>query len=284
MPPDAYTDTSGGRTKGFGCCRCIGSGSQCGEDTIWNLDTCKCDPKPTPTPTSTPTPTPEPTPVPPEEEYAQSGGEWNFAAGCDYSDNPGCYPGQWGFYHRQWECFNGTYIGCECNIWNESPVLIDVAGDGFRLTDAAGGVSFDLAGDGSAEPVAWTAAGSDDGWLALDRNGNGRVDDGRELFGNHTAQPPSRAPNGFLALAELDKPTSGGNADGVIDGRDLAFYALRLWRDTNHNGVSEPSELHTLGALDVARLHLDYKRSKRTDEHGNEFRYRARWTTRVGRR
>jgi hypothetical protein len=168
------------------------------------------------------------------------------------------------------------YMGAYCQAVLGTPIIVDTAGDGIRLSNTEDGVEFDLRPDGVPEQLPWTLLGTDDGWLALDRNGNGTIDSGYELFGNFTLQQPSTSPNGFLALGEFDFPENGGNGDLWIDPEDRIYNDLRLWVDRNHDGISQPRELRLLSTVGLRRMSLDYAESRRVDSWGNWFRYRAR--------
>ena len=228
------------------------------------------------------------------ELCVQEGAHWNYSVGVcspepepvpcedcinndDCCNGDVCHEGQCGAPYVYCDCPPDTvcYDGL-CSY--ATPILIDVNGDGFQLTDAEGGVDFDFEGDGVPRRMAWTAAGADDAWLVLDRNRNGRIDSAREMFGNLSPQPviPLEDRNGFLALAEFDNSTLGGNGDGEISRQDYYFGGLRLWIDSNHNGISEAAELTSLETTGLAVLELKYKESRRRDQYGNWFRYRAK--------
>ena len=128
------------------------------------------------------------------------------------------------------------------------PLIIDLDGDGIEAVGTDAGVLFDHNADGVAAGTGWV--GRDDGLLVLDRNGNGTIDSGRELFGDNTQLASGAlAEHGFAALAVLDS-----NGDGVISATDDGFAGLRVWRDANQDGVSQASELYTLAELGIASI------------------------------
>lgn len=215
--------------------------------------TCNFQPDPTPTPT----PRPTPRVVSDEERKCEEELSNNFNSACNTSS--------FGIGEARTLSPNRS---C-CRI---SPLVVDMDGDSFHYTDVAGGVKFDLTGDGRKFQVAWPTVTSGDAWLVLDRNGNGTIDSGRELFGNFTAQVADvQTGNGFLALAEYDKPVYGGNGDGVINAQDEVFSFLQLWQDANHNGVSDPNELTTVASRNIVSLPLTYTEATVTDQYGNRF-------------
>jgi hypothetical protein len=183
-----------------------------------------------------------------------------------------------------YECMlnGGTWSGSQCNYPN-CPIILDTGRDGYRLTSVENGVRFDLDADGVPELVSWTREDSDDGFLAMDRNGNGVIDDGSELFGNNTPAYGNRSDvttaNGFEALKFLHSTSYGqSRVDALIDAGDAAFDRLLVWRDVNHNGISEPGELTAASAAGLFSIGTDYREKKRVDRHGNQFRQKGRVT------
>jgi hypothetical protein len=156
------------------------------------------------------------------------------------------------------------------------PLVIDLEQHGVRFTSAANGVNFDIDADGAPNRIAWTDPDAGDGFLVWDRNNNGVIDSGRELFGNSSPQPPSADANGFLALATLDAANLGGNEDGTVDASDRAWRFLRIWVDADHDGASGPGELHALSDSGITAFDTDYRESRRKDRYGNELRFRSR--------
>jgi hypothetical protein len=158
----------------------------------------------------------------------------------------------------------------------QDPILIDLSGNGFSLTDITGGVNFDFFGSGTMSRISWTKAGAQNGWLALDLNRDGKVNSGRELFGNAMPAPgPAWKRLGFKALAVYDTQAYGGNVDGVIDARDAMYSRLRIWVDANHNGITDGGELTSLNQNGVKAISLAYKDAHYTDAYGNHFRNRS---------
>ncbi len=153
-----------------------------------------------------------------------------------------------------------------------SPILIPATKDTqVRLTSAVDGVYFDIDGDGVPEQIAWTKADTDVAFLAVDRNGDGRITSGRELFGNFTYPGVS---SGFVALQRMAMETNGGVKRASVSSDDPLFGRLLLWTDGNHNGISEPWEL-VPARRTLSDIGLGYEVRDRQDRFGNLFRFRG---------
>jgi len=180
-----------------------------------------------------------------------------------------------GLQHRSWMCgpafllnshamenYRAQFAGAQ-TMAGADPLVLDLDGDGIETRHAAAGASFDHDRSGFAEQSGWV--GADDGLLVWDRNGDGRINDGSELFGDQTQlQDGTRAPNGFAALGEWD-----ANADGRIDATDPVWGNLRVWRDTDGDGVSRSDELVGLGDAGITALNTGFMATNVTDPQGN---------------
>jgi hypothetical protein len=167
--------------------------------------------------------------------------------------------GEW-----QWQttsCFSGS---------SSTPLVLAFHDERVAFTRPPG--EFDLAGREASIGSDWVSAGTP--WLAMDRDGNGRIDDGRELFGSMTELPDGRAPNGFAALAALDD-----DGDGAITPADASFARLLVWRDADQDRRSSPGELTSARDAGLLTIRIDYRAVPRCEDGDCEVE-RARFVFR----
>ena len=152
-----------------------------------------------------------------------------------------------------------------------SPIVIDLNHDGIKLGERGAGVYFDINADGVRDRMQWVRPGGDEGFLAMDRSGNGLVDNGAELFGVGTplVLEGRNAPNGFVGLAQYDMRELGGNDDGLITEADAIWPQLRIWVDADANGVATSAEMRTLKSYGITALETIPKRHRYMDPAGN---------------
>ncbi|MBA4391927.1 MAG: hypothetical protein C0407_00075, partial [Desulfobacca sp.] len=192
-----------------------------------------------------------------------SGGGSGTNSGGNSGTNSGGGSGPVGSAHGDWD---------QGEDMPYTPLILDLNGDGVKTVGLKGGAYFDHDKNGFAEQTGW--ASSDDGILVMDRNIDGIINDGGELFGNGTAlQGGQQATDGFQALSELDT-----NADGKVDFNDTAFSQLRIWQDADGDGYSSPEELYTLSELGIQSINTSSTNSTYIDPQGNEHRMTGSFT------
>jgi hypothetical protein len=156
-----------------------------------------------------------------------------------------------------------------------TPLVLDLNGNGVSTTSIDIGVQFDIFGTDKVVNTGWVTGG--DGLLALDRNHDGLINGGRELFGEGTTiASGGKAENGYMALAEMDT-----NGDGCISSADTFFADLMVWVDSDSDGISQTSELHTLSSLNITQLDLHAQSSANWD-NGNLIGLASSYTTSDG--
>ncbi|MBA4706653.1 calcium-binding protein [Pseudomonas savastanoi] len=144
-----------------------------------------------------------------------------------------------------------------------SPLILDLDGDGVETISAKSNIYFDHDGNGFSESSGWV--GKDDGLLVWDKNKDGKINQGAELFGNNTVSSSGyKAANGFLALADLDE-----NQDGVFDIKDFAYAELNVWVDKNSDGIVDTGELLTLEQAGVKSISTSYAEPGKVDANGD---------------
>jgi hypothetical protein len=168
-------------------------------------------------------------------------------------------------------CLLSTHVWGQC-----SPIVVDTRRDGIELGPAGAGVSFDVNADGFPDYVQWVRPRGDEAFLTLDRNRNGLVDDGSELFGVGTPLlEGGTAPNGFVALAQYDRPLLGGNDDGIISRADAIWPELSMWLDTNADGIATRAEMRRPDSFGLTSFGTIPKVRRYIDAAGNSLPYWA---------
>jgi hypothetical protein len=157
-------------------------------------------------------------------------------------------------------------------VQRRDPLTLDLDGDGIETIppSSTNPILFDHDGDGVKSGTGWIKP--DDGFLVLDRNGNGTIDDGTELFGDSTplldtaGNVTGKAVDGFDALAQQDS-----NGDGVVNSSDANWNNLRVWQDLNQDGISQANELKTLDELGIASINVGKTEHSKVLPGGNEI-------------
>ncbi|WP_439888761.1 calcium-binding protein [Pseudomonas sp. MBLB4123] len=171
-----------------------------------------------------------------------------------------CYPNWSEYINAEVERINSEFTSAVEFVQRRDPLALDLDGDGIETLSANSGITFDFDGDGLKTGTGWVKG--DDGFLVLDRNGNGTIDTGKELFGVDTVKVNGKlASDGFDALRDLDS-----NADGVFDSQDIEFANVRVWQDLNQDGVSQAHELKSLAEHNIVAINLD---STSTNQNSN---------------
>jgi len=156
-----------------------------------------------------------------------------------------------------------------------TPIVLDLDGNGIQTLSVDAGVRFDMLASGQAVQTGWV--GSGDGLLVMDRNQDGAINDGAELFGSSTGlSDGTKAVDGFQALAQLDT-----NHDGVISSADAQFSRLGVWIDGNADGVSGAGEVKSLAQLNITQLSLNAQTGTDTN-NGNLLGLTANYQTMDG--
>ncbi|WP_165667568.1 calcium-binding protein [Metapseudomonas otitidis] len=157
---------------------------------------------------------------------------------------------------------NTNFNNANSFVERRDPLSLDLDGDGIETVGANAGITFDFDGDGLKTGTGWVKG--DDGFLVLDRNGNGQIDNGGELFGVDTVKANGqKATDGFDALRDFDS-----NGDGVFDAKDAQFANVRVWQDTNQDGIAQAGELKTLAEHNIVAINLDSTASNQ-NSNGN---------------